>query len=94
VSSATSGDGQDNGLIGDAVNWFGDKFKDGLVQFGIWFAKGLFYITQPFIQWGCKSVIVASIVTYYCSHDPKSIRIGLKFFFIYLAYNMIRSALQ
>lgn len=92
VNSVTSGNGSDDGLFGNSVEWFGDSFKKGLVQFGIWFVNGFFYLTKPFMEWGCKSIIVASVIIYVCSQDPKCIRTGLKFFFIYLAYTMIRSA--
>jgi hypothetical protein len=94
VNSATSGDGTDKGIISDSIDWFGKSFREGLIQFGKWFLVGFFYLTQPFFEWGCKSIIVASIIIYVCSQDQKCIRVGLKYFFIYLAYIMIGSAIK
>lgn len=94
VNSATDGDKDYKGLAEVTIDWFGESFRNGLVEFGKWFLQGFFYLSQPFFEWGCKSIIVASIVIYFCSQDKKCIRIGLKYFFIYLAYMMIRSVVQ
>lgn len=85
VNSATSGT-NDNG-------WFGDKFKKALVDFGYWFVHGLFDLLSPFVEWGCKLVIVWCIVTMFCTKDTKSITAGLKAFLIFLVFIMIRGAI-
>jgi hypothetical protein len=100
VNSATHDDGnseknadQSSGLTQETFNWIGDQVKDSLKDFGSWLIHGLFDILSPFIEWGAKSIIVACIVIYFCTEDKRAISTGMKFFFIYLIFMMIRGVI-
>jgi len=82
------------GWVGDGIDWFGESFKKALIDFGKWLLQGLFDILSPFIEWGSKSVIVACIIIFYCTQDKKAVSTGIKFFFIYIIFLMIRSTIQ
>lgn len=83
VNSITSGDGTDKGKIIQAI-------KDGIVELLIWIVEGLFTILTPFIDWGCKSVIVISVIIFFCNKDKKAITVAMKSFFLFLIFMMIR----
>lgn len=82
------------GLVGDAIDnsadYFGKKFRESLVDFGVWLLTGLFNIITPFVEWGSKSVIVVCIIIFYCNKDRKAISVAIVWFFVYIIFMMIR----
>lgn len=86
VNSVTAGDGGDKGLLVEAI-------KDGIIEVIMWILEGLFTILTPIIGWGLKSAILICGVIYFCSKDKKAISSGIKFFFIYLLFFLLRSAI-
>lgn len=94
LNSATSGEESngDYGLLGDAVGWFGEEFRDAITDFCIWIVTSLLDFLSPFVIWGCRTIIVWCLVTFYCTKDTKALSTGMKFFLIYLIFLMIRSA--
>lgn len=86
VNSVTSGDGVDKG-------WLVESIKDGIIEVIMWILEGLFTILTPIIGWGLKSAIVICGIIYFCSKDPKAITSGMKFFFLYLLFFLLRSAI-
>jgi hypothetical protein len=84
VNSVTTGDpiSQDYGAI---MKWV----TDGLTYVG----KSLLNCLDPFLNWGCKTIIVACYLIFYCSGERKYIATGLKFGIIFVIYCEIWGAL-
>jgi hypothetical protein len=80
-------------LIPNAMDWFGEEFKKSFVEFCTWLVVGLFNVLTPFVEWGCKLVIVWCVVTLFCSGDKKLLTTASKCFLIYLLFFMIRSVI-
>lgn len=86
VNSATSSlnEGEkDYGAIAGAI-------KDLILDVLSWVFNGI----SPFVEWGCKIVIVSCIVIYYCSQEKKYIGTGIKFAIGFILFLTIRSALN
>lgn len=93
LTMSTGEDKVVGGLVGDTFDWFGDKTKESISNFSLWLITSLFNFLQPFVEWGSKSIIVICILIYYCTHDKKASSVGMKWFFIYLVFCMIRGAI-
>lgn len=81
------------GLVGDAVDWLGNKTRESILDFFRWLLTELFNFLQPFLEWGCKSIIVVCILIYYCTNDKRATSVGMKWFFVYLIFCMIRGVI-
>jgi len=83
VNSATSGDTPDYGLVGQ---WFSDGCA--------WIGQNVMSFLDPFLNWGCKIIIVSCFIIYYCSGERKYIASGIKFGIIFVLYCAIWGAVK
>ncbi|HEX3078224.1 MAG TPA: hypothetical protein VHQ24_15295 [Lachnospiraceae bacterium] len=60
VNSSTAGDGSDLGIIVEGI-------KKGIIQLGEWIINGIVNGLYPWITWGCKAVIVFSVIVHQSS---------------------------
>lgn len=80
------------GWVGEAGDSFVENFKKGFTEIIDWIVKGFFGVSSPFFDWGCRAVIVACVIIFYCTQDKKSISTALKTFFIYIIFLILRGA--
>jgi hypothetical protein len=98
------------GILENAYNNFTEDFKtaimeswhaigksihDGLVTFGESVLKGLVFLLEPLVNFGCKSVILYCIIIYYCTdgQDKTTIKLGLKALLIFIIFEYLRGTI-
>lgn len=82
----------ESGLIQNIFGWMGDSIKDGLVSFCNWALSSLLTFTEPFYNWGCKSIIVICILIFFLTGDKKTLTTALKTFFVFIFLYMMKEA--
>lgn len=80
VNSVTSGDGTGKGIVGD----ISEEIKNGIVDGFAWLGRCICEVVFPVMEWGCKLIIIGSIIVFFCSRDTKSISVGIKFFLAFI----------
>jgi len=65
--------------------WVSDIIIQAIKNIYLWF--------EPIINWGCRLIIIAAFIIYFTTKEKKYIAISLKWFFVFLLYYAIRSAI-
>lgn len=55
--------------------------------------KGIFIILTPFFEWGSKTIIIICCIMFYCTRDKRLVTKGMKWFFVYIAFLMMRGVM-
>lgn len=87
IEKGTYSEVEDTDLIGGAVK---EWLLAGLMEL----LKGLFEFISPFVEWGCKTIIVGCALIYLTSHERKYIATGLKWFLIFIVYCFLRGVIR
>jgi hypothetical protein len=89
VNSVTAGDGTGKGIVGDIR----EEIKNGIIDGFTWLVKSFFDVTLPFIEWGCKFLIIGSVIVFFCSHDTKYLSSAIKWGLIFIIVCFLRSVI-
>ena len=73
----------------------GGKTKEWIIDGFIELTKALFELISPFIEWGCKIIIVSCVMIIFASgYERKYVAAALKWFVIFLIYCFIKGAVK